>query len=540
VFKQLYIHFTEYKFTIAFWLGNAAIVFGVLAHLPMFIESASMNYMMAGMKMGPLMMFGMAAIVVGIGVVGYALIEPSRRSAQRVDETGDITLRELDDAQLTPAHWKLFVVLAIALIVDVMKPATLGFVLPGTAAEYGLSKSHAAIMPVVAIIGTTIGSFVWGWAADKIGRRTSILLAAIVFIGTSICGAMPSYSWNIFMCFLMGLGAGGMLPIAFALLAEIAPVRHRGFMIVLIGGIGAVGGYLAASGLAALLEPTFGWRILWLVGLPTGILLIILNRYIPESPRFLISQGRAAQADRVMASFGVIIEQSTHSSAPNMTSGEDTPVSPRQQMFRGVLAPLTYTLGLYGFAWGVVNFGFLLWLPLHLREAGFGVGSSDALLARSAIIAFPSTLLVAWAYHNWSARGTLTVCAILTTLALFGFVLAHSLFASHVFVLAALIVVLLAASSGAIAALTPYTAEVFPLRLRATGAGWSAGCSKAAGVTTLSAALIGVTPGIAVGAFIAAIPTACAAIAISYFGTETKGRSLDSIQQALRKPNPPE
>ena len=105
----------------------------------------------------------------------------------------------------------------------------------------------------------------------------------------------------------MGLGAGGMLPIAFALLAEIAPVRNRGFLIVLLGGLGTVGGYLAASGLAALLEPTFGWRILWLLGLPTGLALLLLNRYIPESPRFLLARGQTDAARAIMRQFGVTI-----------------------------------------------------------------------------------------------------------------------------------------------------------------------------------------------------------------------------------------
>ena len=82
-------------------------------------------------------------------------------------------------------------------------------------------------------------------------------------------------------------------------MAEIVPVRLRGGIGVLMGGIGTVGGYLAASAFAAWLEPEFGWRILWLIGLPTGVILIMLNRYIPESPRFLLAQGRTDEAHRV-------------------------------------------------------------------------------------------------------------------------------------------------------------------------------------------------------------------------------------------------
>lgn len=520
----------------AFWFGVAAVIFGVVAHIPMFIESSAMNYRMAGLKMSPLMLVGMYAIVAGICAVAYAVIAPGMRNAKRASRTlDDVHIRALDDAKFTAAHWKLFVVLVIALIVDVMKPATLGFVLPGTAEEYGLSKSAAALMPVAGIFGTTIGSFVWGWAGDTIGRRAAILLAAIIFIGTSICGAMPSYSWNVFMCFLMGLGAGGMLPITFALMAEIAPVRHRGFIVVLLGGLGTIGGYLAASGLATLLEPTFGWRIMWLVGLPTGAALILLNRFIPESPRFLWSQGRDEEAAHVLQKFGVVVDTHRKAATDAVHQGRERALQHAKEMFFGDVAPLTYALGLYGLAWGLVNFGFLLWLPLHLREAGLGVGASDALLAQSALIAFPSTVLAAWAYHRWSARGSMVVCAAITALTLAGLAfLGADIMKQSTTTLVILIVVLLAASSSVIAMLSPYTAEVFPVELRATGTGWSAGCSKAAGVATLSAAVVGFTPGVATGALIAAAPMLGAALLIALAGVETRGASLEMIQKKVK------
>src|SRR2546421_381395 len=83
-------------------------------------------------------------------------------------------------------------------------------------------------LPLAGITGTVIGSLLWGWIGDRIGRRASIMFAGLLFVSTSICGAMPGFQWNLLMCFLMGIGAGGMLPIAFTLIAEIVPARHRG------------------------------------------------------------------------------------------------------------------------------------------------------------------------------------------------------------------------------------------------------------------------------------------------------------------------
>src|SRR5690606_29841302 len=100
--------------------------------------------------------------------------------------------------------------------------------------------------------------------------------------------------------FLMGASAGGLLPITFTLMAETVPAAHRGWLLVALGGIGTSAGYLVASGAAAILEPMFSWRILWLLGLPTGALIIFLNRWIPESPRFLSSVGLEHEARAVL------------------------------------------------------------------------------------------------------------------------------------------------------------------------------------------------------------------------------------------------
>jgi len=130
------------------------------------------------------------------------------------------------------------------------------------------------------------------------------LLSAVMFVGTSICGAMPSLAWNVGMCFMMGVAAGGMLPVTYALLAEMMPSKHRGWALVLVGGLGAVGGYFAASVFSALLQPYFGWRILWILNLPTGLSLVLLGVFIPESAKFLLSRGRREEAQRVMRRFG--------------------------------------------------------------------------------------------------------------------------------------------------------------------------------------------------------------------------------------------
>src|SRR5262249_3552660 len=152
------------------------------------------------------------------------------------------------------------------------------------AAEYGLSRATAAFLPWVAITGTVVGSLVWGYLADVFGRRATILLSTLIYIGSSICGFMPAFGWNLVMCLFMGMSAGGMLPTVSSLMSESMPAGKRGWLIVAQSGLGTALGYLAASGAATLLAPHFSWRVLWLIGGPTGLLLLGLSRWIPESP----------------------------------------------------------------------------------------------------------------------------------------------------------------------------------------------------------------------------------------------------------------
>jgi putative MFS transporter len=316
------------------------------------VLDGAVHFRLAGMPMGAGMYIGMALIILGVAAAAYGLL-PSRGQ----QEIGSISIIPPEDSPLTEAHWIQICLLAVALVIDVMKAASLGFVVPGMRVEYGLSFSAVAVLPFVALLGTTVGSFIWGALADIYGRRAAILLAAVLFVGTSICGAMPSFSWNILMCFIMGLAAGGMLPVANALLAEIVPTKHRGWCLVLLGGIGTVGGYFATSELSALLQPFFGWRIMWFLGFPTGVVLVALSPLIPESPRFLLKMGRMKEAQEALARYGSVV-----ATAGNVTP-EKTFVSVNTGDESGAwsnlrpLLGLSVALTLAALAWGFVNFG---------------------------------------------------------------------------------------------------------------------------------------------------------------------------------------
>ncbi len=521
----------KYYHTAAFWLGTLAIVGGVGCHLPDYIAARHLHYQMSGVcqstngcGMSKLMCFGMALIVTGIAATIYGLFPTGHKKIQ--DASADYELHSIDNAKLGRAHWQLVAVLGIALVVDVMKPATLGFVMPGLRREYSITTSEASLLALFAMIGTTVGSVVWGILADKMGRRGSILLASLIFISTGICGTMPAFKWNLAMCFFMGMSAGGMLPIVFALLAEVIPSRHRGWISVLLGGLGSVGGYLAASGAAAELEPTFSWRILWLLNVPTGLLVILLRRFIPESPRYLLHEGRVEEARETLAAFDIELVPVPRTIAP-------APVSQAtefKELFRKPYLVITLTVCIYGLAWGLVNWGFLTWLPTILQDnLHLDRQLANRLLAKSALIAVPGCLLVAWLYGRWSSKKTMILFALGTATVLVGFSQFKAGDSQAWF--SVLTVLLLFGLGGMIAMLSPYSVELYPTKLRATGGGVVASSSKVGGVIGPSAVAVILTfsPGLAMPALLVAAPLVVAAVVLWFKGRETSRKRLEEI-----------
>lgn len=532
----------DFHHPLAFWAGCVAIIGGVLAHLPMFMMGRNTGYQMVGMEMDATMLTGMAMIPFGVLLAAYGLMP--RIAGMRKSLHGDSHLQfhVADGVPLNREHWKLVLVLVVALAVDVLKPATLGFVMPGMTHEYEISRERAGVLALVALTGTTVGSVLWGRLADLFGRRSAILLSALMFIGTAICGAMPSFEWNLVMCFLMGASAGGLLPITFTLMAETVPAAHRGWLLVALGGIGTSAGYLLAAGSAALLVPEFSWRALWLLGLPTGLLIVFLGRYIPESPRFLSNAGLADEARAVLARFAGGQPSGTGAAvAAAVVAEEEVPAGGIAQLLRGGHARVTWGLAVCGVAWGLVNFGFLLWLPTNLGSMGMDASAASALLARSALLALPGIALVIWLYHRWSSIKALVLFIGLTAATLLVF---FALGLAQVHSALAMVVttaLLLVSSSGVIAMLIPYAAEIYPVHLRGTGSGVIAASSKFGGILGAGFGVAGVFEHFTASALLIALPMAVAALMLVRSGIETRGRRLEDIQAAFaaaRRPLP--
>jgi putative MFS transporter len=513
--------FADRKSSALFWLGSLFVVAGVLLHIPMLMTARHMRFMLAGMPMDNGMLAGMAFIIGGGAAAAYGL-QPKDASPDAAGHHERIVPPE--DAPLTIWHWIACGALAAALIIDIMKPATLGFVTPGMKVEYAVSNATVAYLPFGALAGLTIGSFVWGALADLYGRRATILLSAVMFIGTSICGAMPSFWWNVFMCFLMGLSAGGMLPVGYALLAEIMPTRYRNWGLVIVGGVGAVGGFLAASWLSAILQPIFGWRIMWFLNLPSGLLLILLAPLIPESARFLMHIGRPEEARATLKRFGSVIVTRTED-WDEEAKVDHSHLPPADRRFRGT----TIALSVAALAWGFVNFGLLLWLPGELIAEGRDMGVTATIIARSSLISIPVVALAAVLYAQWSTKGALLFMMGMTALGLLALIARQSGVPalSNPVISVALIIVGL---SGMISVLLPYAAENYPLLIRGRATGWVAGCSKAGGLICQGLSVLALVPSFGAAAAVILVTVLAGFGLTATYGRETRGRDLRDLE----------
>ena len=256
--------------------------------------------------------------------------------------------------------------------------------------------------------------------------------------------------------------------------------------------------------------------MLWLQGFPTGVLLLLLARLIPESPRFLAEQGRTAELQAMEHRFGIIRREKPAAPA-------DAAVAARRH------GRLTLALTITALSWSFVNFGLLLWLPLDLHERGFSSALASGILASSALVALPTIMLAAWLYSRWSSKWTLVGMILLTLAGLVGALLPASVL-SWPPLLIAVIAMLIVGTNGMIAVLLPYAAENSPLGVRGRATGLVAGASKVGGVAVQVFAIIGLIPTLGGAALALVAPMAASAGLVSYAGRETRGRSLRELE----------
>jgi AAHS family 4-hydroxybenzoate transporter-like MFS transporter len=194
----------------------------------------------------------------------------------------------MDRARFSGLPLLVMVCTAAIMIIDGFDIQVMGFAAPAMAAEFGIERSAFAPAFAAALIGMAVGGFTLGPWGDRHGRRPAVLLSTLVFgVGTLATAAAANLEHVVALRFLTGIGLGGALPNATALMAEFAPPRVRGQAIAAaIVGV-PIGGMLGAA-IAAELIPAYGWSSAFVAGGALPLLAAVaIYVLLPESPRFL-------------------------------------------------------------------------------------------------------------------------------------------------------------------------------------------------------------------------------------------------------------
>lgn len=388
----------------------------------------------------------------------------------------------LDALPFTRRHLRLLSGSGLGWALDAMDVGLISFIIAALSQEWTLSKGEAGLIASLGFVGMAIGATLGGLLADRFGRRQVFALTLLVYgVATGASALVGGVAALLVLRFFVGLGLGAELPVASTYVSEFAPARIRGRLIVILEAFWAVG-WTASALIGFLVIPASesGWRWAFALGAIPALYALIVRWGLPESPRWLASRGRIAEAERIVSTFEA---DAGVTSAPAIRK---EPASRAiAQTARARLATLwnsefrVRTLCLW-LVWLGVNFayyGAFIWIPSILVDAGFDLVRSFGFTLVITLAQLPGYAVAAWLIEVWGRRVTLSVfllgsavSAVLfgtasTEVAIIGAGMALSFF-----------------NLGAWGALYAVTPEIYPTSLRGTGAGWAAGIGRIASI----------------------------------------------------------
>jgi putative MFS transporter len=425
----------------------------------------------------------------------------------------------------------------------------IGYVLAFIITPWQLTYGQSGLILLSSGVGAIAGAYIWGYVADRIGRRTVFIATFINFsVATGVLALTPEDGW-IFLTvfrFLVGFGVGGLYCVDLPLVQEFMPTSRRRFIGGLVTCFIPLGTMLGAV-LGAYLAPLVGWRGLFAVGLLPALLTLLIRAWVPESPRWLARMGRAEEARQALA-WALKVDPSTipvtgvTQAAAEPTRFMDLFLYPRSLLVSWV-GNLGIQTGVYGIGlWSPVLLMLVPVLLMLVMKVPPEVASFLMIFVNAGnfIGRFIFAGLSEWLGRRISAgivgfgAAAATVAAGLFPSAMIGSI--------SVFWL--LLILIQTIGSGGWPVIGPYAVEVWPSNLRATGIGSAygfGGIGKVIGPAGL-AMIIGSSNLISPKVTIDAITPAFIYLAVWFalagavyllFGFETKGRSFEAIDEQL-------
>jgi len=457
----------------------------------------------------------------------------------------------LDRLPLAGFHYRLLLLSGLGWLFDSMDVGLMSFVLARLKTTWHLSPDGIAAAGSAGLAGMLIGGAVAGSLADRFGRKTIFQSTLLIFsIATGLCALAQGLISLMLLRFLVGLGLGGELPVAAALVSEFAPARHRGRLVVLLESFWAFG-WAAAAIIAQLLARhaesaghEFPWRTAFVIGALPAFYVFVLRRSLPESPRYLLSRGRTEQAEAILRSIeeeSGLRPDAAPASGP-MPAPPPGPISDpaaasasRQARLRDLFGPgvgrRTATLWTLWFAMAYSYYGIFIWLPTLIAGKGFPLVQSFQFTLIITLAQIPGYFTAAYLVEKIGRKATLVPFMLLCALSSFLFGGAGS--PSELVLWGCLVSFF---NLGAWGVTYGYTPELYPTWLRGTGTGFAASFGRIGGV--LAPLAVGRLMGAWGGGFstvflmFAAI-LAAGALGVVLLGEETRGRTLEEISGRL-------
>jgi MFS family permease len=248
-------------------------------------------------------------------------------SVAATDATGRLRTnipQRLDRLPWSRFHLLLVIALGITWILDGLEVTIVGAIGPVLQSPETLHLSSAQLGAAASfyVLGAVAGALLSGWITDRVGRRIVFYVTLCVYLAGVLLSSL-SWSFVSFACFRMitGLGIGGEYAAVNSAIDELIPARYRGRIDLIVNGsfwLGAAAGAAASLFILnpAYLAPNTGWRLGFAVGGVLGLSVLLLRRYVPESPRWLITHCRADEANCTTQDVEKHVESTTQKELP--------------------------------------------------------------------------------------------------------------------------------------------------------------------------------------------------------------------------------
>ncbi|KAA9023797.1 MFS transporter [Niallia endozanthoxylica] len=383
-----------------------------------------------------------------------------------------INVREfVDESKFNRFHGLVVFWCFFILVFDGFDLVVYGTIVPALMEEWSLTGIQAGALGSYALLGMMFGGFIFGPLADKFGRKNIIILCVTIFslFTGLIAFATNTTQFGLFR-FIAGLGLGGMMPNAIALMTEFSPKSSKNTLVSIMLSGYSLGGILSAA-LGIYLIPKFGWESMFLVGAIPLLTIPIMYKSLPESPGFLVARKKNKQIAKMLSKIDPSFIPSKNDVYEIVVPKQKgTTVS---QLFRNGRAINTFMFWIAYFMCLLMMYGLNTWLPKIMTESGYAMGSSLMFLLVLNLGAIGGSILGAWASDRWNAK---------TVLVLFFFIGAVSLVSlglqPNIVLLYILIAIAGAGTIGTQILLFSFTSQYYPIHIRSTGIGWSSAVGR--------------------------------------------------------------